>query len=141
MPTAPFNKFDSFVAACANGVHNLATATVKVLLTANLPSRTNTKYSDITGELGTGSGYTLGGANATLISSTQTSGLYALVVNDVVFTATGSMGPFRYVVLYNNSATNKELIGWWDNGSPVTLAATNTFTIDFDNVLGVIQLQ
>jgi hypothetical protein len=57
-----------------------------------------------------------------------------------VFTATaGGMGPFRYAVLYNSSAGNK-LVGSYDYGSSVTLAVTETFTVDFDGSLGVLTL-
>ncbi|NBU69837.1 MAG: hypothetical protein EBS53_00005, partial [Bacteroidetes bacterium] len=67
-------------------------------------------------------------------------GTYRLVLADVVFTATGSVGPFRYAVLYNDTATNKELIGWWDYGSSITLATGETFTVDFDPGTGVLTL-
>ena len=50
-------------------------------------------------------------------------------------------GPFRYAVLYNDSATNKELIGWWDNGASVTLASGESFTVDYDASAGVLTLQ
>jgi hypothetical protein len=63
------------------------------------------------------------------------------VLADVVFTATGSMGPFRYAVLHNDTATNDELIGWWDYGSSITLASGETFTVDFDPTNGVLTVQ
>jgi hypothetical protein len=50
----------------------------------------------------------------------------------VVFTALGgSFGPFRYVILYNDTATNDPLIGWWDYGSSITCNDGETFTVDF----------
>lgn len=55
-------------------------------------------------------------------------------------TASGSVGPFQYVVIYNDTATNDELIGWYDYGSALTLANTDTFTLDFDATNGLLQL-
>jgi uncharacterized protein (DUF2252 family) len=100
----------------------------------------NTVKTDLT-EIGAGNGYTAGGTQATISSSSQTGGTYKLVLADVVFTASGgSIGPFRYAVLYNDTATNDELIGWWDYGSSITLLTGETFTVDFDATTGVLQV-
>ncbi len=93
--------------------------------------------SDIT-QIANGNGYTTGGTTATTTTSAQTSGTYKLVIGDVVFTASGSMGPFRYPVLHN--ATADLLIGWLDFGSNLTLSSTNTFTVNFDASAGVFTL-
>lgn len=137
---AAFNKFNSFVEAVAEKVHNLGSDTLKVMLTNTAPVNTNTQKSNLT-EISSGNGYTAGGTAATISSSAQSSGTYKLVLADVVFTASGgSIGPFRYVVLYNDTATNDELIGWWDYSSSITLADGETFTVDFDGSNGVLQL-
>lgn len=138
---ATFNKFHAFVEDLAEKVHNLQSDTLKVALTNTAPVNTNTVLANITQISGT-NGYTTGGTQATVTSSTQTSGTYKLVLADVVFTATGSMGPFRYAVLYNDTPTSPAdpLIGWWDYGSSITLAATETFTVDFDASTGVLTL-
>ena len=142
MPVASFQKFNSFVEALAEKTHNLGADALKVMLTNTAPVATNTKYSDISStELASGGGYTTGGMTPTISSSAQTSGLYKLILADIVWTATASMGPFRYAVLYNNTATNKELIGWWDNAASVTLNSGESFTVDYDGTQGVIQLQ
>ena len=134
---ATYNKFNSFVEAVAEGVHNLGSDTLKVMLTNTAPTAADTQKSDLT-EISAGNGYTAGGSTATTSSSSQTSGTYSLVLTDVVFTATGSVGPFRYAVLYNDTATNDELIGYWDYGSSISLANGETFTVDFDaNVLTI----
>ena len=136
---AAFNKFNSFVENEAEKVHNLGADTLKVMLTNTAPVATNTVYANLV-DLTTSGGYTAGGTAATITSSSQTSGTYKLVLADVVFTATTGFGPFRYAVLYNSTATNGELIGWWDYGSAVTLAALETFTVDFDPTTGVLQV-
>lgn len=137
---ATFNKFDSFVEALAEKVHNLGSDVLKVMLTNTAPSAANTVKANIT-EIAAGNGYTAGGTQATQSASSQTAGLYKLVLNDVVFTATGAVGPFRYVVLYNDTATNKELVGYYDYGSSISLANGETFTVDFDPTNGVLTLQ
>lgn len=133
---ATFNKFNSFVEALAEKVHNLGSDTLKVALTNSAPSASNTQLSNIT-EIS----YTnLSSRTLTVSSSAQTSGTYKLVISDLVLTASGSVGPFRYVVIYNDTATNDELIGWYDYGSAITLANTDTFTLDFDGTNGLLQL-
>jgi len=125
---ATFNKFNSFSEALAEKVHNLGSDQLTVALTNSAPLATNTILGNIT-EIS----YTnCSSRNITTVSSTQTSGTYTLVLQDLVLTASGgSVGPFRYVVVYNNTATNKELIGWVDYGASITLADTETLTIDF----------
>jgi hypothetical protein len=138
MAVSAFKKFDCFVEDLAEKKHDLGADALKVMLTVNAPSAANTVRSNIT-DLTTGGGYTNGGGAATLGSSAQTAGTYKLVLNDVVFTATGAMGPFRYAVLYNTAGT-QPLIGWWDNGTNVTLANTEAFTVDFDGGTGVLTI-
>lgn len=138
---AAFNKFNSFVEALAEKVHNLGSDTLKVMLTNTAPVATNSVKADLT-EISAGNGYTAGGNTASVTSSAQTSGTYKLVLGDpATWTASGgSIGPFRYAVLYNDTATNKELIGWWDYGSSITLASGESFAVDFDPTTGVLTL-
>lgn len=139
---AAFNKFNSFVEDLAEKVHNLGADTLKVALTNTAPVNTNTILADIT-QIANGNGYTTGGTAVTISSSAQTSGTYKLVLADVVFTASGgSIGPFRYAVLYNDTPTSPvdPLIGWWDYGSAVTLADFDTFTVDMDPTAGVLTI-
>ena len=136
MPT--LIKFYSFVEAIHEKKHNLGSDTLKVLLTNTAPSLSNTVKADISGELSTANGYTAGGATVTITSSAQSSGLYTLIATDVTWTASGgSIGPFRYAVFYNDTASNDELIGYLDYGYSVTVASGQTFTLDFDAVSGI----
>lgn len=137
---ASFNKFYPFVEAVAEKVHNLGSDTLKVMLSNTAPSTANSVKTDIT-EISAGNGYTAGGATVTITSSAQTSGTYKLVGSDVTITASGgSIGPFRYVVFYNDTAASKNLIGWWDYGSSITLASGDSFTVDFDATNGILTL-
>lgn len=133
---AAYNKFNSFTEALAEKVHNLASDTLKVALTNTAPVATNTVLADISQI-----DYTnLSSRTITTTSSSQTSGTYKLVLQDLVLTASGTVPEFRYVVLYNDTATNDELIAWWDKGSGVNMVNTDTFTCDFDATNGVLQI-
>jgi hypothetical protein len=137
---ATFTKFNSFVEALAEKAHNLGSDTLKVMLTNSAPSASNTVKVDIT-EISAGNGYTAGGATVTVTTSAQTSGTYKLVIDDVTFTASGgAIATWRYIVLYNDTATNDELIGFYDNGSTVSLADGTSVTLDFSATNGVLQL-
>jgi len=133
---ASFVKFNSFVEAVAEKTHNLGSDTLKVALTNTAPNATDTQLSNIT-EIS----YTNCSARTiTTSSSSQSSGTYKLVLADLTLTASGSVGPFRYVVIYNDTATNDELIGYYDYGSAVTLQASDQFVIDFDGTAGVLTI-
>jgi hypothetical protein len=137
---AAFNKFNSFVEAIAEKSHNLGSDTLKVVLTNSAPVAGNTVLANIT-QIANGNGYTTGGATATISASSQTSGTYKLVLADVSWTASGgSIGPFQYAVLYNDTATNDELIGYYDYGAAVTITTGNSFTVDFDASAGVLTI-
>ncbi len=113
-----------------------------MLLCNTAPTSANAVKGDLT-EISAGNGYSAGGTAATISSSAQSSGTYKLVLADVVFTASGgSIGPFRYAVLCNDTPTSPAdpLIGFWDYGSSITLASGESFTVDFDATNGVLQL-
>lgn len=133
---ATFTKFNQFVEDLGLGVHNLDTGVLKIMLTNTAPVSTNTVKANLT-EISAGNGYTAGGTDATGVWS-ETGGTASLSGTDVVFTAAGgSIGPFRYAVLYNDTPTSPAdpLIGFWDNGSSITLADTETFTVDFGSTI------
>lgn len=137
---ATYNKFNQFTKDLIDGVHDFDAHTFKVALTNTAPVNTNTVLANIT-QVANGNGYTTGGT-ATTISTSTSSGTAKITGTDVVFTATGSMGPFRYVVVYNDTPSSPAdpLIAWWDYGSSITLASTETFTVDFDATNGIAQL-
>lgn len=140
---ATYNKFEDFVEHLAEKVHNLGADTLKVMLTNSLPdAAADSVLLDLT-EISAGNGYTAGGTAASISSSANVSGTYKLVLADVVFTASGgTIGPFRYAVLYNDTPTSPAdpLIAWWDYGSSITLLAGETFTWNADGTTGVLQL-
>lgn len=142
---ASFNKFHQFVADVASGVHQLQTGTshvLKIVLTNTAPTASNAVLADIT-QVANGNGYTTGGISVGTITGAQSSGTFKLTGGtDPVWTASGAGFTARYAVLYNDTPTSPAdpLIGWWDYGSSVTLAAGETFTVDLDQVNGILTL-
>lgn len=137
---ATYTKFKSFVEALAEKKHDLSSDQLKIALCAVAPVVGNSVLADLT-EID----YTnLVGAtplNLTTVSSAQTSGTYKLVLADLTLEVVGSALPaFRYIVIYNDTASNKELIGFYDYGSSLTLAPADQFILDFDGTTGVIQI-
>lgn len=128
---ATYTKFNSFVEAICEKVHNLGSDQLVVALTNSAPVATNTVLANITQISYTN----CSSRSLTTSSSSQSSGSYTLVLNDLTLTASGAVGPFRYVVIYNDTATNDELVAWYDYGSSITLASGDTFTIDFGSQL------
>ena len=125
--------FNSFKQNLMNGTIDLDTDVLKIYLTNTAPVVTNTVKADIAG-ITVQNGYTEYTITGTLESDGGTG--YRIKNNeDVTWTAAGgSFGPFRYVVVYDDTPTSPAdpLIMWWDVGSPVTISDTNTFTIDLD---------
>jgi hypothetical protein len=139
---ATFNKYYVFVEALAEKTHNLGSDTLKVALTNTAPTvATDSVWNTTVAPApAAANGYSAGGNTITTTSSAQTTGTYKLVLADSVFTASGgSIGPFRYVILYNSTASNA-VIGYYDYGSSITLADTETFTVDFDAANGVLTI-
>ena len=137
---ATFNKFNAFVEHLAEKVHKLGSDQLVVALTNTAPTASNSVLADLTQISYTN----LSSRNITTTSSSQTSGTYRLILQDLVLTASGgSVGPFRYVVIYNDTPTSPAdpLIGYYDYGSALTLADGETLTIDFDGTNGVLSLQ
>lgn len=136
---ATFNKINSFVEALSEKVHDLGSDTLTVALcaAANAPVATNTVLGNLT-EIA----YTnLSSRVIATTSSAQTGGTYKLVLTDLTLTASGgAVAPFRYIVIYNDTAATDELIGWYDYGSDLTLADGESLTIDFDGSKGVLTI-
>lgn len=128
---ASFVKYQAFAQDVGRKVHNLNSDTLRIALTNSAPNvSTHATLSDVT-QVANGNGYTTGGTAVGSTAYSQSSGVGTLSGSDVVFTASGSLGPFRYAVLYNDTAASDQLIGYWDYGSAITLASGETFTVDF----------
>jgi hypothetical protein len=129
-----FNKFNLFVQDLEEGKHAFTTTgTYKVMLTNTAPVATNHVYADISAtELAAGNGYTTGG-DAVTVTDANVTGTETVSGASVTWTASGAgMGPFRYAVLYR-SDLNFGLVGWWDNGSAITIGSGNQFQVSWSS--------
>jgi hypothetical protein len=113
-------------------VHDLETDAITVALSNTAPSAS---ADAVLGDITTVSTANLDDITPTISSSGQTSGTYKLVLADLTMTASGAVGPFRYIILYNDTATDDPLICFFDYGSEVTLASGDTFKLDFGDQL------
>jgi hypothetical protein len=119
---------DAFLLALVTSASNAMNA---ALVTA--------QYATITNELTTANGYTATGASAA--SPTITGGGATSTITfdcaDVSWTASGAGFTARAAVLYDNTATNKDLVAYFlldSTPADVVTAAGNTLTIQITNV-------
>lgn len=134
---ATYIKINKFVEAVAEKVHNLGSDVLTIALTNTAHTSTWGVLADLTEVSYTN----LSSRVITTSSSAQTAGTYKLTLNDLVLTASGgAVAAFRYVYIYNDTATNNELIGYWDYGSALTLADGESLTLDFDASAGVLTI-
>lgn len=132
-------KFHQFTEDLGNKVHDLVGTndTLKVYLSNATPNAaTHAVKADIA-EIAGGNGYTAGGHD-TQNDGSETSGTLTVTAVDITITASGgSIGPFRWAVLYNDTPTSPAdpLISYWDYGTSITLQAGESFVIDFGSSL------
>ena len=138
---ATYNKFQQFVEDVLKGVHDFTSdstcsVTVALCAAASAPVATNAVLADLTEVSYTN----LSSRIVTGVTCDHTTGTASLTGVDLVLTASGAVATFRYVVLYNDDPTTpaNPLICWFDYGSDVTMATSETFTIDFAS--GVIAI-
>lgn len=132
MATSVWNKFNDFSEQLVRGVHDFDANTFKVVLvlSTDTPVVSDTILSNID-QVVNGGGYTTGGETTT-ITIAEVSGTTTVSGTEIVWTGTGSgFGPFRYAVLYNDTAANDPLIAWFDYGSLISVGAGETFTLRF----------
>jgi hypothetical protein len=136
MPAATFTFYNDFIEQIGKAGHNLSTNNLKWALTNAAPDvTTHILLADIT-QLSTGGGYTGGaggGVNATGEVYTETAGsaTFTITSNTTITASGGTIGPFRYAVLYNDTNSGDALIGYLDYGSSITLADGEALAINY----------
>jgi len=131
---AVFNKYDSGAEALVEGI-NSGTDVWAVILSNTVPAVTDVAQADAA-ELTTTGGYTVNGNTCAITSSTNTAGVYKLIlVSPTAWTGSGAGFTVRYAILHNRTAD--KLIGWWDYASSQLVATGETFTVTLDGSGGV----
>tara|TARA_R110000823_G_scaffold292091_1_gene410914 strand:+ start:237 stop:650 length:414 start_codon:yes stop_codon:yes gene_type:complete len=124
-----FNKYQSGVTTLVTTA-NASTDGFKLALTNTAPNAaTHTVLANIT-EISAGNGYAAGGLSVAVTGS-DASGVYTLT-QDATVTLTaagGTVGPFRYVVFYDDTVAGDPLLSSFDYGSSITLNDTETFAM------------
>ena len=131
---ATYTKFQCFVEDICEKKHNLGSDTLKVAF-SNASNAPSASADAVLADISTIVATNLGDVTLTVSSSGQSAGTYKLVVADKTLTASGAVPAFRYVIIYNDTASNKELICWYNYGSEVTLALGDTFKLEFGTEL------
>lgn len=146
---ATYTKLNGFVEHLAEGTHNLGADQIVLALSNTAPGSEGVPPTGATATCVlanvTQVAYTnLSTRNVTTTSSAQSAGTYKLTLTDLVLTASGgAVATFRYVYLYNDTATvpADALIGYYDYGAGgVTLLNGETLTVNFDDAAGTLTL-
>lgn len=125
MPTASYTKITAAIEPLLEGI-NVGSDSWKVALT-NASAVAKTSFVAGTDDLATGNGYTAGGNACTVTTASQSAGTYTFTLgNPAVWTATGTVGPFQYAVLWDTTTSTP--VAQFDYGAPVSLANGDTFT-------------
>lgn len=134
--TVALTKINSFVECLAEKLIDLGGTGLTIALT-------NTAHNAAWDELADLTQVSYSNLSTRVITpgtSDQSGGTYTLKLTDLVLTASGAVGPFQYLYIYDDASTGDKLIGYYDYGSPITMANGDTVTIDFDATNGVLTI-
>lgn len=140
---ATYNKFQDYAEQINKAVHNWSTHAFKALLTNTAPTAASDTGAGNWTEISAGNGYSAGGMALDTVTLTESGGTAKVTIADEVLTASGgSIGPFRYVCIYNDTATSPAdaAVCYYDYGSSITVNNGESFTIDFDGTNGLWQM-
>ncbi len=133
MPT--FTEPDILSADVTNKVHNFASDTIRIALSNTAPAVGTTFLLSNVTNITAGNGYiaAVDGAGKAAPLTVTRSGQTTTIAHTaaVVWTATGAIGPFRYVIWWNDTPTSplNPVIGWLDIVTPITMANADTYTL------------
>lgn len=120
MAAGTFTVLNKAKKKLTDGTFDLDTHTWKVALctsaftptAAFAGTSTDARYSDITGEVANGNGYTTGGATLASVTLVESSGTVTFDAADVTWS--GATFSAKWAVIYDNTDTNKGILGYVD---------------------------
>ena len=132
MPVGNFTWFNQALIKVANNTIPLTgtnfyaalTLTAQPLTAAFNGTSTNCQYSDLTSQTANGNGYTTGGLALTGESLTRTANVVKWTSDNIAWAITGAGITCRYIVIYDNAATNKDLLCFCDLDTSATADLT-----------------
>lgn len=139
---ATYNKFSTFVEHLTGKVHDLfgtsgsGADACKAYLSNTAPNASTHAVKADNAEISAGNGYSAGG-NSVANVGTRSGGTFTMQGTSYTITASGgTIGPFQYVILYNDTPTSPAdpLIAWWDRGAALTLQNGESFSVKFNDV-------
>lgn len=131
MAVGNFTPFNKAKLKLGQKIFNLgATDVFKMALTTSAQSidatfvgtSTDCRYSDLTAQVANGNGYTTGGKTLTA-TWTQATGTMTWDVDDQTWSASSITA--HYAVIYDDTATNKDLLCFCDFGADFTSSSGN----------------
>ena len=133
---ATYNKFQSWVEYLCGAADLFGTGgSTADLLAGYLSNATPSASGDTVkadlAEISTGNGYS--GPVALDNVGTRSGGTLTVTAKSHTITASGgSVGPFQYYAVIDDTLAGDPLVNWFDYGSAITLAAGESFTVLFN---------
>lgn len=128
-----FQVVDEFANFMGKKRDDLSADSFKAMLTDVAPTKAGTQVkADIT-EIAAGNGYSAGGVALSGVTWTETgagTGIWQFSCSTFSWTASGgSIAQFRYVAIYDDTSTNKDVVGFLDAGTEINITVGNSYTV------------
>jgi hypothetical protein len=131
---ATFTLFHDALKFIGDGTIDLDSHTFKAYLSTATPLQATSSVKADIAEIAGGNGYTALGQNLTSVTYTETSvgsGVWRFNCADISWIAAGgSIATHQYLIVYDDTAASKNLVGFVNRGTSDVIADGNTRTWD-----------
>lgn len=137
---ADWSQFQDFKERLAKGEFNFQTDTLKLALSNVAPNlATMSTLADVT-QIAAGNGYVAGGYTLAGVTLVEAAGVATVDASDLTIAAAGgAIATFRYVYLYDDTATGDPLIQVSDLGAAIDLSDGDSRTLTW-SANGLLQI-